>query len=73
MTAAPTTSGSLVRLRPIAETDLERVAEFLFTLSITEPLTDIVRLREVFESTGFWLETTGVTFRKPLALHAVWA
>ncbi|HQZ35076.1 MAG TPA: hypothetical protein PK020_11665, partial [Ilumatobacteraceae bacterium] len=35
MTAAPTVSGSLARLRPIIATDLERAADFLFTLSIT--------------------------------------
>lgn len=60
-------SGSLVRLRPIAETDLWRAAEFLFTLSITEPLTDIVRLREVFETTGFWLADSGALAIEELA------
>jgi len=40
-------------------TDLERAAEFLFTLSITEPLTDLSRLQEVFETSGFWLAESG--------------
>jgi RimJ/RimL family protein N-acetyltransferase len=67
MTHVPTVSGPLVRLRPIATTDLERAAEFLFTLSITEPLTDLTRLREVFEATGFWLPESGALAIEELA------
>lgn len=59
MNAAPTVSGSLVRLRPISAADLERAAESMFTLSITEPLTDLDRLHAVYESTGFWLDDSG--------------
>jgi len=44
---------------PIAAADLPRAAEFLLTLSITEPLTDLVRLHTVHEATGFWLPDSG--------------
>lgn len=59
MTAAPTAAGSLVRLRPISAADLERAAEFMFTLSIIEPLVDLDRLHAIYESTGFWLDESG--------------
>ncbi len=59
MTAAPTVSGSLVRLRPIATADLPRAAEFMFTLSITEPLTDPILLQSLYETTEFWLPESG--------------
>lgn len=59
MSVALTVTGSLVRLRAIVASDLPRATEFQFTLSITEPLTDLVRLQEVFESTGCWLPGSG--------------
>ena len=34
----PTVSGAKVRLRPIAVADLPRAAQFVYTLSITEPM-----------------------------------
>ena len=67
MTATPPVVGSLVRLRPIAAADLPRAAEFLFTLSITEPLTDLARLHAVHEATGFWLPDSGALAIEELA------
>ena len=67
MTSAPTVDGSLVRLRPIAGFDLPRAAEFMFTLSITEPLTEIRRVHQVFDSTGFWLADSGALAIEDLA------
>lgn len=67
MTAAPAVCGTLVRLRPIASTDLEYAAAFMFTLSIAEPLTDVSRLQSVFDSTGFWLEDSGALAIEELA------
>ena len=52
----PTVSGAKVRLRPIAVADLPRAAEFVYTLSITEPMIDLTRLTEVHAATGFWLD-----------------
>jgi RimJ/RimL family protein N-acetyltransferase len=51
--------GQRVRLRRIQASDLPAAAAFLYTLSITEPLTDLSRLREVFATTGFWREDDG--------------
>ena len=51
--------GKRVRLRRISDADLEAASGFLYTLSITEPLTDIGRLREVFAQTGFWRDDDG--------------
>lgn len=67
MAAAPTVSGSLVRLRGIAATDLDRAAEFQFTLSITEPLSNPARLRDMYETHGFWTRDSGALAVEELA------
>ena len=51
--------GALVTLRPVEAADLVAAAKFVYTLSITEPLTDPERLREVHADSGFWTEDSG--------------
>lgn len=51
--------GPRVTLRRIAAEDLAEAVKHLYTLSITEPLTDMARLREAFAETGFWSEDAG--------------
>jgi len=51
--------GDRVRLRRIERGDLEGAAGFQHTLSILEPLTQIARLTDVFDQTGFWTEDAG--------------
>ncbi|MGZ5956748.1 MAG: hypothetical protein ACXWKT_21010, partial [Caulobacteraceae bacterium] len=51
--------GRKVRLRNIGVRDLRACAPFKYTLSITEPLTDPVRIRQVYDQTGFWTPTSG--------------
>jgi RimJ/RimL family protein N-acetyltransferase len=51
--------GETVSLRRIERGDLEGAAGFQYTLSILEPLTQVVRLTEVFDATGFWTEDAG--------------
>lgn len=63
----PTVSGAKVRLRPIAVADLPRAAEFVYTLSITEPMIDLTRLTEVHAATGFWLDDWGALAIEELA------
>ena len=72
MTGAPTAAGSLVRLRPISAADLERAADFMFTLSIIEPLVDLDRLHAIYESTGFWLDESGALAIEELPPVACW-
>lgn len=57
--AGLTAEGTKVGLRWLRSGDLEACSEFLYTLSITEPLTDIRRLREVHQATGLWTEDAG--------------
>jgi RimJ/RimL family protein N-acetyltransferase len=51
--------GERVGLRRIAAGDLQACAGFLYTLSITEPLTDLARLREVHAASGLWADDAG--------------
>ena len=51
--------GARVRLRRIARRDLEGASGFQYTLSILEPLTQVARLTDLFEATGFWTEDAG--------------
>jgi len=51
--------GQKVTLRRIGVRDIKAACRFLYTLSITEPLTDPVRAREVYDATGFWTEDSG--------------
>ena len=52
-------TGAKVRLRNIGVRDLKACAPHIYTLSITEPLTDPKRIREVYDKTGFWTPTSG--------------
>ncbi|WP_082602231.1 GNAT family N-acetyltransferase [Phenylobacterium sp. Root700] len=48
-----------VAIRRIHTNDLGQIARFGFTVSITEPLTDRVRLADRFEADGFWRDDAG--------------
>ncbi|MDQ2861676.1 MAG: GNAT family N-acetyltransferase [Pseudomonadota bacterium] len=48
-----------IAIRRLRARDLEQVARFAFTVSITEPLTDGRRLAEVFAVTGLWEKEAG--------------
>ena len=52
-------TGSRVRLANIRVKDLEAASAHKFTLSITEPLTNLKRLRVIFDRNGFWTEDSG--------------
>ena len=51
--------GQKVRLRTIGVRDLKAATAHKYTLSITEPLTDPVRAREVYDQTGLWTKDAG--------------
>jgi RimJ/RimL family protein N-acetyltransferase len=51
--------GAKVRLRNIGVRDLKAATKHRHTLSITEPMTDPVRARQVHDATGFWTEDAG--------------
>ena len=60
MTAAGLAAeGERVGLRRVRSGDLAACAPFQFTLSITEPLTDLTRLREVHQAAGLWTQDAG--------------
>ncbi len=46
-------------LRRIQRHDLAQIARFPFTVSITEPLTDVAGLAAAFAATGLWADTSG--------------
>jgi hypothetical protein len=50
-------------LRRIETRDLEQIVGFAYTVSITEPLTDLDRLREVHAATGLWTADSGALAR----------
>ena len=52
-------TGSRVRLRNIGVRDLEPASAHKFTLSITEPATNLKRLRVLHDRNGFWTEDAG--------------
>lgn len=52
-------TGSRVRLRTIGARDLKAATAHKYTLSITEPMTDPGRARQVLDQTGFWGEDAG--------------
>ncbi len=52
-------TGSRVRLSNIRVTDLEPASAHEFTLSIVEPLTNLKRLRVIYDRNGFWTEDAG--------------
>ena len=51
--------GARVRLRNIGVRDLKAASAHKFTLSITEPATDLKRLRVLHDRHGFWTEDAG--------------
>jgi RimJ/RimL family protein N-acetyltransferase len=51
--------GARVRLRQIERGDLEGAAGFQYTLSILEPLTQVARLTDLYDQTGFWTTDAG--------------
>ena len=53
--------GNKVRLRTIGVRDLKAATAHKFTLSITEPMTDPARAREVYDQTGFWTPEAGAS------------
>jgi len=52
-------SGQRVRLRTIGVRDLKAATAHLYTLSITDPMTDPARARKVLDETGFWQADAG--------------
>ena len=48
-----------VGIRRIVAADLQQIAHFPFTVSITEPMTELVRLKKVLRTTGFAGEDSG--------------
>jgi len=52
-------AGESVSIRKLEAGDLERIVEHGFSVCITEPLTDIRRLNEVYSKTGMWLDNSG--------------
>ncbi len=51
--------GNRVRLRTIGVRDLKAATAHKFTLSITEPMTDLAWARKVLDQTGFWTPDAG--------------
>ena len=51
--------GSSVSIRKLIETDLQTLANFEYSVSITEPHSDVQRLRELLETTGMWQAESG--------------
>ncbi|MDB5423282.1 MAG: Acetyltransferase domain protein [Phenylobacterium sp.] len=51
--------GSRVRLRNVGVRDLKAASAHPFTLSITEPATNLKRLRVLHDRHGFWTEDAG--------------
>jgi RimJ/RimL family protein N-acetyltransferase len=51
--------GARIAIRRIQQLDLEYIAPHKYTVSITEPLTDLSRLKEAFAQTGFWRADSG--------------
>jgi RimJ/RimL family protein N-acetyltransferase len=52
-------TGTRVRLRTIGVRDLRAATRHLYTLSITEPMTDLARAQQVHRETGFWTPKAG--------------
>ncbi|MFL5298206.1 MAG: GNAT family N-acetyltransferase [Phenylobacterium sp.] len=60
-------TGSRVRLRTIGVRDLRAATRYLYTLSITEPMTDLARAQQVHKETGFWTPQAGAVAIESLA------
>jgi RimJ/RimL family protein N-acetyltransferase len=51
--------GDIVALRRISPSDLAQISRFGFTVSIREPLVELLTLARAFEVSGFWDEDAG--------------
>jgi RimJ/RimL family protein N-acetyltransferase len=51
--------GKRIAIRNIQSFDLDAIAPHKYTVSITEPLTEPIRLREVYAQTEFWQSASG--------------
>lgn len=52
-------SGSLISLRKLAPRDFNAIANFEYSVSITEPHSHPQRLSEIFNESGIWLDESG--------------
>ena len=52
-------SGRTIYIRTVQREDLPRIAEFAFTVSITEPLNALQQLQNVHASSGLWQRDAG--------------
>ncbi len=59
MSPQPLLSSSLISLRTLAPEDFSAIANFEYSVSITEPHSDPRRLAEIFAETGMWLDESG--------------
>lgn len=55
----PLARGETIALHRVRATDLDQISGFPFTVSITEALTELPRLSETFQSSGFWSPEAG--------------
>ncbi|MCZ6641987.1 MAG: GNAT family protein [Gammaproteobacteria bacterium] len=62
-------TGASVSIRKIEPGDLERLAQFEYVVSVTEPLADSQRLQEVYAETGLWLDDAGAVAIVDNATH----
>ena len=60
-------TGARVRLRTIEVRDLKAATQHKYTLSITEPMTDLARARRMLDQTGFWTPQAGACAIENLA------
>ena len=51
--------GEWVAIRRVVAADLDRIVNFPFTVSITEPLTELPRLKKSLRTTGLWRAESG--------------
>jgi RimJ/RimL family protein N-acetyltransferase len=51
--------GHRITIRRIESADLARIRPFAFTVSITEPLSELDALTRAFDASGFWADDSG--------------
>ena len=56
---APSVNGQVVALRPIPAAALAVIVDHPYSVSITEPHSELARLQELHTATGFWSELAG--------------
>ena len=52
-------TGPSIGIRKVEPGDFERLSQFEFIVSVTEPLADSKRLSAVYERTGLWMDDAG--------------